>query len=145
MKISLICTKKCEEMSIGELMDISYEMLASSSVLTIYDGKYMLSSGILLDNFEETSRMLTMIYENTSEMLGSIPISIEWFRGTIEYLSFNPHVSIYEFVYRGSCMNYLMSKRFDSKIFGITDVRCVYIQFGLVFVDGCFRIVSFSV
>ena len=90
MRTSLICTKKCEEMSIGELIDISYEMLASSSVLTIYNGKYMLPSGILLDSFEETNRMLTMIYENTMEMLGSVPISIEWFRGTIEYLSFNP-------------------------------------------------------
>lgn len=64
---------------------------------------------------------------------------------TIEYLSFNPHVSIYEFVYRGSCICYLMSKRFDPKIFGITDIRCVYIQFGLVFVDCYFRIVSFRV
>ena len=64
-------------MSIGELMDISYEMLASSSVLTIYDGKYILSNGILLDSFKETNRMLTMINENTMEMLCSIPISIE--------------------------------------------------------------------
>lgn len=71
-------------------MDISYEMLASSSVLTIYDDKYMLSSGILLDSFEETNRMLTMIYKNTIEMLCSVPISIEWFKGNIEYLSFNP-------------------------------------------------------
>lgn len=77
MKTSLVCTKKCEEMSIGELMDISYEMLASSSVLTIYDGKYMLSNGILLNSFKETNRMLTMIYENTMKMLCSIPISIE--------------------------------------------------------------------
>lgn len=145
MKTSLICTKKCEEVSIGDLMDISSEMLASSSVLTIYNGKYLLSSGILLDNFTETSKMLTTIYENTMEMLGSVPISIEWLRGTIEYLSFNPHISIYEFVYRGSCINYLMSKRFDPKIFGITDICCVYIQFGLVFVDGYFRIVSFRV
>ena len=145
MRTSLVCTKKCEEMSIGGLMDISYEMLASSSVLTIYQGRYLLSSGILLDSFKETNRMLTMIYENTMEMLGSVSISMEWFRCTIEYLSFNPHISIYEFIYRGSCMNYLMSKRFDHKIFGITDVRCVYIQFGLVFVDGYFRIVSFGV
>ena len=145
MKINMICSKKCGEMSIGELMDISYEMLVSSSVLTIYEGKYMLSNGILLDSFEETSRMLTMIYENTREMLGSVPISIEWLKGTIEYLSFNPHISIYEFIYRGSCINYLMSKRFDPKIFGITDIRCVYVQFGLVFVDGYFRIVSFRV
>lgn len=42
-------------------------------------------------------------------------------------------------------MNYLMSMRFDTKIFGITDIRCVYIQFGFVFVDGYFRIVSFRV
>ena len=142
---NLICTKKCEEMSIGELMDISYEMLASSSVLTIYNGKYLLFRGILLDNFMETHDMLTMIYENTMEMLGSVPVSIERLRDTIEYLSFNPHVSLQEFVYRGSCMNYLMSKRFDPKIFGITDIRCVYIQFGLVFVNGYFRIVSFRV
>lgn len=39
-----------------ELMDISYEMLASSSVLTIYNGKYMLSNGILLDSFTETNK-----------------------------------------------------------------------------------------
>lgn len=64
---------------------------------------------------------------------------------TIEYLSFNPYISVFEFVYRGRCMNYLMSKRFDTKIFGITDIRCVYVQFGLVFVDGYFRIVSFRV
>lgn len=64
-------------MSIWELMDISYEMLESSSVLAIYNGKYMLSNGILLDSFTETNKMLTMIYENTMEMLGSIPISIE--------------------------------------------------------------------
>lgn len=50
-----------------------------------------------------------------------------------------------EFVYWGSCMNYLMSMRFDTKIFGITDIRCVYIQFGLVFVDCYLRIVSFRV
>ena len=133
MKTNMICFKKCGE------------MLASSSVLTIYNGKYMLSSGILLDSFEETHRMLTMVYENTMGMLDSVPLSIEWFRGTIEYLSFNPHISIYEFVYRGSCINYLMSKRFDPKIFGITDMHCVYVQFGLVFVDGYFRIVSFRV
>lgn len=71
-------------------MDISYEMLGIGSVLTIYNGKYMLSNGILLDSFKETNRMLTMIYENTMEMLGSVPISIEWFKGNIEYLSFNP-------------------------------------------------------
>lgn len=64
-------------MSIGELTDISYEMLGSGSVLTIYNGKYMLSNGILLDSLTETNRMLTMIYENAMEMLGSIPISIE--------------------------------------------------------------------
>lgn len=38
-----------------------------------------------------------------------------------------------------------MSKRFDPKIFGITDIRCVYRQFGLVFVDCYLRIVSFRV
>lgn len=64
-------------MSIWELMDISYEMLGIGSVLTIYNGKYMLSNGILLDSFKETNRMLTMINENTMEMLCSIPISIE--------------------------------------------------------------------
>lgn len=64
-------------MSIGELIGISYEMLGSGSVLTIYNGKYMLSNGILLDSFKETNRMLTMINENTMEMLCSIPISIE--------------------------------------------------------------------
>ena len=64
-------------MSIGERMDISYEMLRSSSVLTIYNGKYVLSTGVLLNSFKETNRMLTMIYENAMEMLGSIPISIE--------------------------------------------------------------------
>ena len=63
-------------MSIGELMDISYEMLGIGSVLTIYNGKYMLSNGILLDSLTETNRMLTMIYENAMEMLGSVPISI---------------------------------------------------------------------
>lgn len=67
-------------MSIGELIDISYETLGSGSVLTIYDCKYMLSNGILLDSFKETNRMITMIYENTMEMLGSIPISIECLR-----------------------------------------------------------------
>lgn len=64
---------------------------------------------------------------------------------TIEYLSFNPYISKKEFVYWGSYMNYLMSMRFNPKIFGITDIRCVYVQFGLVFVDGYFRIVSFRV
>lgn len=67
-------------MSIWELMDISYKTLGSGSVLTIYDGKYMLSNGILLDSFKETNRMLTMIYENSMEMLGSVPISIECLR-----------------------------------------------------------------
>lgn len=75
-------------------MDISYETLGSGSVLTIYDGKYMLSNGILLDSFKETNRMLTMINENTMEMLGSVPISTEWFKGTIEYLSFNSYIYI---------------------------------------------------
>lgn len=64
-------------MSIGELMDVSYEMLGSGSILIIYSGKYMLSNGILLDSFTETNKMLTMIYENTMEMLCSVPISIE--------------------------------------------------------------------
>ena len=144
-KSSLICSKKCEEMSIGELIGISYEMLESSSVLCVYDGRYLLSSGILLDDFADTSNMLTMLYENTTEMLVDIPFSIEWLRGTIEYLSFNPHVSMQEFMYRSSCVDYLISKRFSPKVFGITDIGCVYIQFGLVFVDGYFRIVSFRV
>ena len=144
-KSSLICSKKCEEMSIGELIGISYEMLESSSVLCVYDGRYLLSSGILLDDFANTSNMLTMLYENTTEMLVDIPFSIEWLRGTIEYLSFNPHISIQEFVYRSSCVDYLISKRFNPKVFGITDIGCVYIQFGLVFVDGYFRIVSFRI
>ena len=53
-------------------MDISYEMLGSGSVLTIYNGKYMLSNDVLLDSFKETNRMLTMIYENTMKVLGSV-------------------------------------------------------------------------
>ena len=144
-KSSLICSKKCEEMSIGELIGISYEMLESSSVLTIYEGKYLLSRGIVLDDISETCNMLSMLYKNTTEMLDDIPVNMEWLRGTIEYLSFNPHISIQEFVYRSSCIDYLISKRFNPKAFGITDIGCVYVQFGMVFVEGYFRIVSFRV
>ena len=37
-------------------------------------------------------------------------------------MSSNPHISVFDFAYHGSCMCYLISKRFDPKIFGTTDI-----------------------